>query len=164
MVGVHSPATRALVPLEFTIDVVVRNVNLPAPVAVNGAESLVAAGRLGLGLIQGAARSRRRRFGAGNARSRPARLPTLADTGLAALSSESAAFTVRPRVHRLARPRVAEEGSLTLAAEKRMRWRAPRPARMSVKGQTATSDSFLCRSAKASNAEIAPIANRLPVR
>jgi len=33
MVGVHSPATRALVPLEFTIDGVVRNVNLPAPVA-----------------------------------------------------------------------------------------------------------------------------------
>ena len=29
-----------------------RNVNLPAPVAVNGAESLVTAGRLGLGLIQ----------------------------------------------------------------------------------------------------------------
>ncbi len=93
MVGVHSPATRALVPLEFTIDGVVRNVNLLAPVAVNGAESLVAAGRLGLALIQGAARSRRRGFGAGNARSRPARLPALADTGLAALSSESAAFT-----------------------------------------------------------------------
>jgi DNA-binding transcriptional LysR family regulator len=52
MVGFHSPATRALLALEFTIDGVVRNVNLPAPVAVNGAESLVAAGRLGLGLIE----------------------------------------------------------------------------------------------------------------
>jgi DNA-binding transcriptional LysR family regulator len=45
-------ATRALLPLEFTIDGVVRNVNLPAPVTANAAESLVAAGRLGLGLIQ----------------------------------------------------------------------------------------------------------------
>jgi DNA-binding transcriptional LysR family regulator len=52
MVGFHSSATRALLPLEFTIDGVVRNVNLPAPVAVNAAESLVTAGRLGLGLIQ----------------------------------------------------------------------------------------------------------------
>jgi DNA-binding transcriptional LysR family regulator len=52
MVGFHSSATRALLPLEFTIDGVVRTVTLPAPVAVNGAESLVAAGRLGLGLIQ----------------------------------------------------------------------------------------------------------------
>jgi DNA-binding transcriptional LysR family regulator len=52
MVGFHSSATRALLPLEFTIDGVVRNVNLPALVTVNAAESLVAAGRLGLGLIQ----------------------------------------------------------------------------------------------------------------
>jgi len=52
MVGFHSSATRALLPLEFTIDGTVRSVTLPAAVAVNGAESLVAAGRLGLGLIQ----------------------------------------------------------------------------------------------------------------
>ena len=52
MVGFHSSATRALLPLEFMIDGVVRNVRLPATVAVNGAESLVAAARLGLGLIQ----------------------------------------------------------------------------------------------------------------
>ncbi len=52
MVGFHSSATRALLPLEFMIDGVVRNVHLPATVAVNGAESLVAAARLGLGLIQ----------------------------------------------------------------------------------------------------------------
>ena len=51
MVGFHSSA-RALLPLEFTIDGVVRNVNLPASVAVNAAESLVAAGLLGVGLIQ----------------------------------------------------------------------------------------------------------------
>jgi DNA-binding transcriptional LysR family regulator len=52
MVGFHSSATRALLPFEFTIDGVLRNVRLPATVAVNGAESLVAAARLGLGLIQ----------------------------------------------------------------------------------------------------------------
>ena len=52
MVGFHSSATRGLLPLELTIDGIVREVNLPAPVAVNGAESLVAAGRLGMGLIQ----------------------------------------------------------------------------------------------------------------
>ena len=49
MVGFHSSATRALLPLEFMIDGVVRNVHLPATVAVNGAESLVAtvAGKIG---------------------------------------------------------------------------------------------------------------------
>ena len=52
MVGFHSSAAGAVLPLEFTIDGVVRNVNLPASVTVNAAESLVAAGRLGLGLIQ----------------------------------------------------------------------------------------------------------------
>jgi DNA-binding transcriptional LysR family regulator len=52
IVGFHSSGTRALLPLEFTIDGVVHNVHLPATVAVNGAESLVAAARLGLGLIQ----------------------------------------------------------------------------------------------------------------
>jgi DNA-binding transcriptional LysR family regulator len=52
MVGFHSSATRALLPLEFTIDGILRTVHLPATVAVDGAESLVAAGRLGLGLIQ----------------------------------------------------------------------------------------------------------------
>src|SRR5260221_158435 len=52
MVGFRSSATGALLPLEFVRDGVVRHVDLPAIVAVNGAESLVAAGRLGLGLIQ----------------------------------------------------------------------------------------------------------------
>ena len=52
MVGFHSSATGALLPLEFIIDGVLRNMRLPATVAVNGAESLVAAARLGLGLIQ----------------------------------------------------------------------------------------------------------------
>jgi DNA-binding transcriptional LysR family regulator len=52
MVGFRSSATGALLPLEFVRDSVVRHVDLPATVAVNGAESLVAAGRLGLGLIQ----------------------------------------------------------------------------------------------------------------
>ncbi len=52
MVGFHSSATRALLPLEFTVDSVMREVYLPAAVTVSGAESLVAAARLGLGLIQ----------------------------------------------------------------------------------------------------------------
>jgi DNA-binding transcriptional LysR family regulator len=52
MLGFHSSLTRALLPLEFTINGVLRNVVLPATVAVNGLESLVAAGRLGLELIQ----------------------------------------------------------------------------------------------------------------
>src|ERR1700681_1127268 len=49
IVGFHSSAMRELLPLEFIVDGVVRNVHLPATVAVNGAESLVAAARLGLG-------------------------------------------------------------------------------------------------------------------
>ena len=52
MVAFHSSPTGALLPLEFIRDGVVRHVHLLATVAVNGAESLVAAGRLGLGLIQ----------------------------------------------------------------------------------------------------------------
>jgi DNA-binding transcriptional LysR family regulator len=52
MVGFHSTATGTLLPLEFTIDGKIRNIILPAPVSVNGAESLVAVARLGLGLIQ----------------------------------------------------------------------------------------------------------------
>lgn len=52
MVGFHSTATGTLLPLEFTIDGKIRNITLPAAVSVNGAESLVAAARLGLGLVQ----------------------------------------------------------------------------------------------------------------
>jgi DNA-binding transcriptional LysR family regulator len=57
MVGFRSSATGALLPLEFTMrdkagQDEIRHITLPATVAVNGAESLVAAARLGLGLIQ----------------------------------------------------------------------------------------------------------------
>jgi DNA-binding transcriptional LysR family regulator len=52
MVGFHSSAAGTLLPLEFVVDGAVREVRLPAMVSVNGAESLVAAARLGLGLIQ----------------------------------------------------------------------------------------------------------------
>lgn len=52
MVGFHSTATGALLPLEFTVEGKVRNVTLPATVSVNAAESYVAAARQGLGLIQ----------------------------------------------------------------------------------------------------------------
>lgn len=52
MVGFRSSATGTLMPLEFTDHDGVRHITLPATVAVNGAESLVAAARLGLGLIQ----------------------------------------------------------------------------------------------------------------
>jgi DNA-binding transcriptional LysR family regulator len=52
MVGFHSSAAGTLLPLEFVVDGAVRELKLPAMVSVNGAESLVAAARLGLGLIQ----------------------------------------------------------------------------------------------------------------
>src|SRR5713226_4479428 len=52
MVGFHSSAAGALLPLEFVVNGSVREVRLRATVSVNGAESLVAAARLGLGLIQ----------------------------------------------------------------------------------------------------------------
>lgn len=52
MVGFRSSASGNLMPLEFTSGEELRQVTLPATVAVNGAESLVAAARLGLGLIQ----------------------------------------------------------------------------------------------------------------
>ena len=52
MVGFRSSATGTLMPLEFTVDGALRHVTLPASVCVDGAETLVAAGRLGLGLIQ----------------------------------------------------------------------------------------------------------------
>jgi DNA-binding transcriptional LysR family regulator len=52
VVGFHSSATGTLMPLEFIVGGVVRTVSLPATVSVNGAESYVAAARLGLGLVQ----------------------------------------------------------------------------------------------------------------
>jgi DNA-binding transcriptional LysR family regulator len=52
IVGFRSSATNALMPFEFTVDGVVRSLVLPATVSVNGAESYVAAARLGLGMIQ----------------------------------------------------------------------------------------------------------------
>jgi DNA-binding transcriptional LysR family regulator len=52
MVGFHSSGTGALLPSEFVVDGIVREMTLRATVSVNGAESLVAAARLGLGLIQ----------------------------------------------------------------------------------------------------------------
>jgi len=52
MVGFRSSATGMLLPLEFTVDGALRNIALPATVSVNGAESFVAAARLGLGIIQ----------------------------------------------------------------------------------------------------------------
>jgi DNA-binding transcriptional LysR family regulator len=52
VVGFHSSATGGVLPLEFTVEGTVRTVSLPASVSVNGAESLVAAARLGFGLIQ----------------------------------------------------------------------------------------------------------------
>jgi DNA-binding transcriptional LysR family regulator len=52
MVGFHSSGSGALLPLEFAVDGALREITLRATVSVNGAESLVAAARLGLGLIQ----------------------------------------------------------------------------------------------------------------
>ncbi|APO68746.1 LysR family transcriptional regulator protein [Rhizobium gallicum] len=52
MVGFRSSATGGLLPLEFIIDGQVRNMSIPAIVSVNAAESLHAAARCGLGIIQ----------------------------------------------------------------------------------------------------------------
>jgi DNA-binding transcriptional LysR family regulator len=51
-VAFMSSATGAVLPLEFTVEGVFRNLVLPANVTVAAAESYVAAARLGLGLIQ----------------------------------------------------------------------------------------------------------------
>jgi DNA-binding transcriptional LysR family regulator len=51
-VAFMSSATGAALPLEFTVEGVLRNLVLPATVTVAAAESYVAAARLGLGLIQ----------------------------------------------------------------------------------------------------------------
>jgi DNA-binding transcriptional LysR family regulator len=52
VVAFMSSATGAALPLEFTVEGVLRNLVLPATVTVAAAESYVAAARLGLGLIQ----------------------------------------------------------------------------------------------------------------
>jgi DNA-binding transcriptional LysR family regulator len=51
-VAFTSSATGAALPLEFTVEGILRNLVLPATVTVAAAESYVAAARLGLGLIQ----------------------------------------------------------------------------------------------------------------
>lgn len=52
MIGFRSSATGGVLPLEFTLDGVIVDINLPATVSVNAAESYVASAKLGLGLIQ----------------------------------------------------------------------------------------------------------------
>lgn len=52
MVAFHSTATGSLLPLEFIVDGVARKIMLPSTVSVNGAETYLAAAKLGLGLIQ----------------------------------------------------------------------------------------------------------------
>jgi DNA-binding transcriptional LysR family regulator len=51
-IGFASSATGAILPLEFTVDGVLREVVLPLALSVSGAETSVSACRLGLGLIQ----------------------------------------------------------------------------------------------------------------
>lgn len=52
MVGFRSSASGTLMPLEFTVAGQTRLVTLPCTVSVSAAESLVAAARMGLGIIQ----------------------------------------------------------------------------------------------------------------
>ena len=52
MVGFWSTAIGGLLPLEFTVDGGIRTVSLPSVVSVNGADTLAAAARLGLGIMQ----------------------------------------------------------------------------------------------------------------
>ncbi|CAN7627820.1 LysR family transcriptional regulator [Pararhizobium sp. LjRoot235] len=52
MIGFWSTAIGGLLPLEFTVAGTIRNVSLPAVVSVNGADTLAASARLGLGIMQ----------------------------------------------------------------------------------------------------------------
>jgi DNA-binding transcriptional LysR family regulator len=52
MVGFHSSATGALLPLEFSVEDTIRNITLPATFTVNSADTLVEAARQGFGLVQ----------------------------------------------------------------------------------------------------------------
>jgi DNA-binding transcriptional LysR family regulator len=52
MIGFRATGSSGPLPLEFTIEGHVRNIEIPAVVAVNAAESYISAARLGLGIIQ----------------------------------------------------------------------------------------------------------------
>lgn len=52
MVGFRSSGSGRMLPLEFIVDGALREITIPATIAVNAAESYVSAARLGLGLIQ----------------------------------------------------------------------------------------------------------------
>ncbi|MDX3974950.1 LysR family transcriptional regulator [Shinella sp.] len=52
MIGFWSTAIGGLLPLEFTVDGAIRSISLPALMSVNGADTLAAAARLGLGIMQ----------------------------------------------------------------------------------------------------------------
>jgi DNA-binding transcriptional LysR family regulator len=52
MIGFWSTAIGGLLPLEFTVAATIRNISLPAVVSVNGADTLAASARMGLGIIQ----------------------------------------------------------------------------------------------------------------
>ena len=78
------------------LDGVSRNGHLPATVTVQRAESFVAAGRLGLGLIPVPRYHVESDLEQGTLVSVLPDFPPLADTGLAALSSEPGSFTACP--------------------------------------------------------------------
>ncbi|WP_413988651.1 LysR family transcriptional regulator [Labrys okinawensis] len=52
MIGFVSSATGSVIPLELQVDGAIRNITLPTPVTVAGAETLFGAALAGLGLIQ----------------------------------------------------------------------------------------------------------------
>lgn len=52
MIGFHSTATGSVLPLEFVVEGELENVALPAQLTVSGAETLLEAGRKGLGIVQ----------------------------------------------------------------------------------------------------------------
>jgi hypothetical protein len=114
IVGFHSSATRELLPLE--IHRRRRRAQRPSAGERDSERSRKSCLRrpAWCRADPGAAPSRRKRFGAGNARPRPPRLSAITDACLVALSPEPAAVTTRPRVHRLAHPHVRSKSRLTL--------------------------------------------------
>jgi len=102
MVGFRSSATGALLPLElFSTGSCATSISRPRWRSTGRKSRRRRQARSGAD--PGAALTTSKRFAAGNAGFRPPRLSADADAGFAALSPQSAAFTARPRVHRLAR-------------------------------------------------------------
>ncbi len=101
MIGFVSSATGQVIPIELTVNGELRYYTPSLAMSVVSGESMAAAARAGLGLIQVPSYHLARDVAAGTLVEVLPGVQAFADAGVAALSAQSAAFAARARIHRV---------------------------------------------------------------